>query len=371
VIQEGLLSCDLELVVDWMKLHLPKQLVCQDLLDSNAQMFDEYIEQALVFAHLTGRSSGHPDADDSAIACKDWSRGLVKTTFLRAFGQGTVARYAKVAFPREHEEFLQDVRVATRAMRAQAKTELSTLAAFAELTYEEEYRNEFLKAAKVANRKVKVMWIENGVEKCGWISKRKNNKSSGGKRTKPLITRVMGATAAPQVQVFNISADIPSLLPRHDCSFSKDAWHYKETAKRKVPSRYHEGEFDTVRCFPPMSFYNKLARSEIAKLVGSKRFAISWEGKFKQNRYRGLEKERVVCEDGKTRLRTGYYIPNDYITITFQRYSEANAFINADFDDTRFSGAVADFCGTYANLHPVDAAFCPDYDAHKVQYVSM
>jgi len=347
--------------------------VCDDLLDSRAQTFDEYIEQAIVLSHLTGRSSGSDidDADYNADKCKDWSRGLVKTTFLRAFDQGQVARYAKLAFPDEHEEFLQDVRVATRAMQAKAKTESGTLAAFANLTYKGEDRNEFLKAAKVANRKVKVMWIENGVEKCGWISKRKNNKSSGGKRTKPLITRVMGATAAPQVQVFNISANIPSLLPRLDCTFSKDAWHYKETAKRKVPSRYFEGEVDTVRCYPPMSFYNKLAKNEIAKIVGSKRFAISWEGKFKQDRYRGLEKERVVCQDGKTRLRTGYYVPNDYITITFQRYSEANAFVRADFDDTRFCGAVAELCGTYANLHPVDADFCPKYDADKVQYVSV
>merc|ERR1712014_50197 len=75
----------------------------------------------------------------------------------------------------------------------------------------------------------------------------------------------------------------------------------------------------------------------------------------------GLEKKRVVCHDGKTRLRNGYHVPNDYMTITFQRYSDANAFLNADFDKTRFSGAVAEACGTYANLRPVPATMCQEY----------
>merc|ERR1712178_612219 len=103
--------------------------------------------------------------------------------------------------------------------------------------------------------------------------------AAGGKKTKPLITRVMGATSAPKVEVYNIKADIPRIVQRLDRSFSKDAWHYKENAKRKVPSRYFEGESDIVTCFPPMSFYTKLARSEIAKIIGSKRFIISWHGK--------------------------------------------------------------------------------------------
>jgi len=246
-------------------------------------------------------------------------------------------------------------------MKAIAKTEASTLEAFADLTYSKAYRETFVQAAKAANRKVKVMWIENGVENCGWISKKKNNKAVGGKKTKPLITRVMGATAAPQVQIFNISADIPSHLPELDCTFSKDAWNFKEKATRKVPSRFVEGEDKTVHCFPPMSFYSKLAKSEIAKIIGSKRFNISWQGKFKLDRYRGLEKERVVCDDGKTRYRTGYYIPNNYMTITFQRYSDVNEFVNADFDDTRFDGAVAEASAAYANLHPVDASMCPEF----------
>jgi len=344
VIQEGILSCDLKLVVDWMALHLPKQMVCEELLESNAQTFDDYIERALILAELG-----------------QWTEmyGFSEFGFLRALDAGKVGEYAKRAFPYEHEEFIKDFRAATRAMKATAKTEASTLEAFADLTYTEAYREKFIGVAKAANRKVKVMWTENGVEKCGWISKKKNNKAVGGKKTKPLITRVMGATA-PQVQVFNISADIPSLLPL-DCTFSKDAWHFKETAKRKVPSRFLKGEDETVHCFPPMSFYNKLAKSEIAKIIGSKRFNISWEGKFKLDRYRGLEKERVVCDDGKTRYRTGYYIPNNYMTITFQRYSDVSAFLNADFDETRFNGAVAEASSTYANLHPVDASMCPEF----------
>jgi len=293
VIQEGLLSCDMKLVVEWMSLHLPKNMVCKELLESSAQNFDEYI-----------------------------------------------------------------------AMKVAVKTESSTLEAFAKLAYTKAYRKEFLKAAKAANRKVKVMWTENGVEQCGWISKRKNNKSVGGKKTKPLITRVMGATSTPKVEVFNIKADIPRFLQRLDCTFAKDAWYYKENANRKVPSRYFKGENDTVHCFPPMSFYTKLAKSEIAEIIGSKRFHISWQGDFKLDRYRGLEKKRVVCNDGKTRLKNGYYVPNNYMTITFQRYSDANAFLNADFDETRFSGAVAEACGIYANLHPVPATMCQEYDEY-------
>jgi len=347
VIQEGLLSCDMELVVEWMSLHLPKKMVCKELVDSSARNFDEYIEGALILDGLKKY-----EFDESA--------------FIDELNAGKLGRFAKRVFPYEHDEFVQDVRAATRAMKVAAKTESSTLEAFAKLTYTKAYRKEFLKAAKAANRKVKVMWTENGVEQCGWISKRKNNKAVGGKKTKPLITRVMGATSAPKVEVYNIKADIPRIVQRLDCTFSKDAWHYKENAKRKVPSRYVEGETDTVNCFPPMSFYTKLARSEIAKIIGSKRFNISWEGDFKLDRYRGLEKKRVVCNDGKTRLKNGYHVPNNYMTITFQRYADANAFLNADFDETRFSGAVAEACETYANLHPVPATMCQEY----VQYVT-
>merc|ERR1719433_1713624 len=287
VIQEGLLSCDMELVVEWMSLHLPKDMVCEELLRSSAQNFDEYIERALILNGLKKYEFNESE-------------------FLYQLNKGRVEKFAKRAFPHMQDEFVQDVRVATRAMKVAAKTETSTLEAFAKLNYTKAYRKEFMKAAKAANRKVKVMWIENGVEQCGWISKRKNNKSKDGKKTKPLITRVMGATSAPKVEVFNIKADIPRIVQRQDCSFAKDAWHYKENSQRKVPSRYFEGETDTVHCFPPMSFYTKLARTEIAKIIGSKRFNISWEGDFKLDRYRGLEKKRVVCHDGKTRLRNGY-----------------------------------------------------------------
>jgi len=341
VIQEGLLSCDMGLVVEWMSLHLPKDMVFKEL-HLMAQNFDDYIEKALILDGL-----------------KEYR--FNKSDFLYELNAGRVKNFAKRAFPHMQDEFVQDVRVATRAMQVAAKTETSTLEAFAKLTYTKAYRKEFMKAAKAANRKVKVMWIENGVEQCGWISKRKNNKSNVGKATKPLITRVMGATSAPKVEVFNIKADIPQIVQRQECTFAKDAWHYKENAQRKVPSRYVEGETDTVHCFPPMSFYTKLAKSEIAKIIGSRRFNISWEGNFKLDRYRGMEKKRVVCHDGKTRLRNGYYVPNNYMTITFQRYSDANAFLKADFDETRFSGAVAEACGSYANLHPVPATMCQEY----------
>jgi len=354
VIQEGLLSCDLELVVDWMSLHLPENMVCEELVNSSAQNFDEYIETALIFDGV-----------------KEWYHQyrFDKASFIYALNNGRIGKLAKRAFPHMHEEFVEDVQAATQAMKVAAKTESGTLEAFAKLAYDTKAQQDaFLKAAKAANRKVKVMWTEDGVEHCGWISKRKNNKSKveGGKKTKPLITRVMGTTAAPTVEVFNIKANIPSMVQPLDCTFTKDAWHYKENCIRKVPSRYFEGPDEFVHCFPPMSLYTKLAKSEIAKIVGSKNFNISWEGDFKLDRYRGMEKKRVVCDDGKTRLRNGYHIPNNYLTITFQLYSDANAFLKADLDETRFSGAVAEASGTYANLHPVPATMCQEY----VQYVN-
>jgi len=352
VIQEGLLSCELPLVVDWMTLHLPQQMlrknILNELMRSRAQTFDEFIEKKLLL--------------NSSIL-EDWrgSRNFNEAAFLKAYDAGKVQTYARRAFPQDYEEFLKDFRVASYKGHA--------ISRFAEMTFGDNAQSrEFIKAAKAANRKVKVMWTENGVEKCGWISKRKNNKSSGGKKTKPLITRVMGATAAPQVQVFNVSADIPALLQRLDCTFSKDAYHFKETAKRKVPSRYFNGEDDIVHCYPPLSFYHKLAKTEIAKIIGSKHFNISWEGEFKLDRYRGLEKEQVVCDDGKTRYKTGYYVPNNSITITFQRYSDANAFLNFDFEKTRFSGAFAEASGTYAKLHAVPADLCPEFARFETEF---
>jgi len=353
VIQEGLLSCELPLVVDWMALHLPQEMLRKDLLNelmnSRAQTFDDFIEKKLLL---------------NSCSLKAWreSRNFNEASFLRAYDAGKVQRFARRAFPQNYEEFLKDFRDASYSGYG--------ISRFAEMTFGDNAQSrKFVKAAKAANRKVKIMWTENGVEKCGWISKRKNNKSSGGKKTKPLITRVMGSTAAPQVQVFNVSADVPALLQRLDCTFSKDAYHFKETAKRKVPSRYLNGEDEVVHCYPPISFYHKLAKSEIAKIIGSKNFNISWEGEFKLDRYRGLEKEQVVCDDGKTRYKTGYYVPNNSITITFQRYSDANAFLNFDFQKTRFNGAFAEASGAYANLHAIPADMCPEFARFEAEFV--
>merc|ERR550525_1513591 len=51
---------------------------------------------------------------------------------------------------------------------------------------------------------------------------------------------------------------------------------------------------------PTMSFYQKLAKSEISTLIGTKkpRFNIEWESKFRSDRFRGLEKHTVMV-DGK------------------------------------------------------------------------
>merc|ERR1712117_452678 len=117
VIQEGLLSCDMELVVEWMSLHLPKDMVCEELLRSSAQNFDEYIERALILNGLKKYEFNESE-------------------FLYQLHKGRVEKFAKRAFPHMQDEFVQDVRVATRAMKVAAKTETSTLEAFAKLTYE-------------------------------------------------------------------------------------------------------------------------------------------------------------------------------------------------------------------------------------------
>lgn len=304
VIQEGLLGCDLELVYEWMALHLPEHMVLEELVKERT------IEKFPSFEDYVG------DIDE-----------------------------------------------------------------FAAFKFEEEEQNIFLKALKAANRKVKVMWIENGIEKYGWISKKKNSKSSEGKKTKALITRVFGS-AAPKVHIHGVSADIEDVnavdrrkpfreLAEDDITFAKDALKYSKEHTKNTTIKDYWGEPKTVnrKCFPPMSFYKKLVKSEVCGIIGSKmsRFNIDWDGKFVSDRFCGLEKAKVVCNDGKTRYRTGYYTPDDCMTISFQRFSDAKKFLDSDLDETRFNGADVELDITYANEHPVDASMCPEFAQFKHQ----
>merc|ERR550534_3057542 len=72
---------------------------------------------------------------------------------------------------------------------------------------------------------------------------------------------------------------------------------------------------------PTMSFYQKLAKSEISTLIGTKkpRFNIEWESKFRSDRFRGLEKHTVMV-DGKSRMRTGYFVPRKNLPSLFNAF---------------------------------------------------
>merc|ERR1711978_319024 len=116
---------------------------------------------------------------------------------------------------------------------------------------------------------------------------------------------------------------------------------------------------------PTMSFYQNLAKSEISTLIGTKkpRFNIEWDSSFRSDRFRGLEKQTVMVQ-GKSRMRTGYFIPEEEFTVTFQRLSDAVTFYNACLRDTRFERANVEWDQAYANLQPVDAKVCPEYNQY-------
>jgi len=111
-----------------------------------------------------------------------------------------------------------------------------------------------------------------------------------------------------------------------------------------------------------MSFYQNLAKSEISTLIGTKkpRFNIEWESTFRSDRFRGLEKQTVMVQ-GKSRMRTGYFVPEEEFTVAFQRLSDAVTFYNACLENTRFAHANVEWDQVYANLQPVDAKACPEY----------
>lgn len=239
-------------------------------------------------------------------------------------------------------------------------------------TFDEDEEKIFRKAVAAANRKVKVMYKENGINKYGWISKRKNSGA--------LITRLYGKST-PQIVVSGVETQ-----PR-DTDFARpencegtmliDVMKYIETHTKNTTVKFSDKHgkkserIENHRCKPTMSFYQDLAKSEISTLIGTKkaRFNVDWQSKFRSDRFRGLEKQTVIVE-GKSRMRTGYYIPNQEFTVTFQRLSDAMTFFNADLENTRFAYVNVEWDQAYANLQPVDAKACPEYRQYKRQVKS-
>jgi len=111
VIQEGLMECDLKLVENWMKLHLPKEMV-------------------------------------QSLRRSDWEGKPIET--LENF-----------------EEYIENTSL--------GEEEGEPIETYINETFDEHEANIFRKALAAANRKVKVMYKENGATKYGWISKRKNS----------------------------------------------------------------------------------------------------------------------------------------------------------------------------------------------------
>jgi len=297
VLQEGLLKCDLELVREWMYLHLPASLA-YDFGSSSAPTLEEFIDEKWFV-----------DADDDLLV----------------FFAQKIYRFdeAKLAI--------------------------------------------FRKAVAAASRKVKIVYFENGEEKTGWISKRKNSGA--------LISRVYGSSA-PKVVISGVQTQFRDTHfgNPESCegTFVPDAMNFfNEHTKTTMIKYYNEkGEAkentETHHCRPTMAFFKNLAKSEISEIIGSKksRFAIEWQSKFRRDRFRGLEKETVLV-DGKKKMRTGYHIPSEDITVTFQTKKDAMALLNADLDGTRFSTTCIDWEASYENLHPVNAALCPEHRVYK------
>lgn len=228
----------------------------------------------------------------------------------------------------------------------------------------------FRKAVAAAARKVQVLYFENGVQKTGWISKKKNSGA--------LITRVYGKST-PQVVISGVRTEFRDTdfghPERHEGTFVPDAIeffneHTKTTMFKETDMNGKRTEQSRVsHCKPTMAFFKKLAKSEIASIIGTNksRFTIDWESTFRSDRFHGLEREMMVVA-GKKRMRTGRRIPSKELIVKFQTKKDALTFINADFDDTRFSTASVELDSSFANLHPVDAVLCPEYQIFKAGF---
>lgn len=302
VIQEGLMECDLKLVENWMKLHLPKEMI-QSLRRSN------------------------------------WEGKPIET--LENF-----------------EEYIENSSL--------DREECKTIEDYINETFDEHEANIFRKALAAANRKVKVMYKENGTTKYGWISKRKNSGA--------LITRLYGKST-PKIVVSGVETqpyDGDFARPeRCEGTMLIDVMNFIESNTKNTTVKYTDAygkkceRVESHKCKPTMSFYQNLAKSEISTLIGTKkpRFNIEWDSSFRSDRFRGLEKQTVMVQ-GKSRMRTGYFVPEEEFTVAFQRLSDAVTFYNACLENTRFAHANVEWDQAYANLQPVHAKVCPEYNQY-------
>jgi len=302
VIQEGLMECDLKLVENWMKLHLPREMV-QSLRRSN------------------------------------WKGEIIET--LENF-----------------EEYI--------ASMSLDPEECKTIEDYITETFDEHEANIFRKALAAANRKVKVMYKENGATKYGWISKRKNSGA--------LIKRIYGKST-PKIVVSGVETqpyDGDFANPeRCEGTMLIDVMNFIESNTKNTTVKYTDAfgkkceRVESHKCKPTMSFYQNLAKSEISTLIGTKkpRFNIEWDSSFRSDRFRGLEKQTVMVQ-GKSRMRTGYFVPEEEFTVAFQRLSDAVTFYNACLENTRLAHANVEWDQAYANLQPVDAKVCPEYNQY-------
>lgn len=299
VIQEGLLECDLGLVENWMQLHLPQEMV---------------------------------------------------QTFPRRYRSGK-EQYEYATFEDHIDKTIVEVK----------DTPMETY--ISETFFDEDEQNVFRKAFTAANRKVKVMYKENGITKYGWISKRKNSGA--------LIRRLYGKST-PKIVVSNVQS-LPtdyhySLEGLEEGSILVEAMKFIDSNMKNTTvkvTNFNGKKIESVEkhnCKPKMSFYENLAKSAISGIIGTKkaRFNIEWDAQFRSDRFRGLEKQTMMV-DGKSRMRTGYFVPDDEFIVTFQRLSDAVTFYNSEIDNTCLTGADVEWDQTYANLQPVDAKVCPEY----------
>jgi hypothetical protein len=332
VIQEGLLKCDLDLVKEWMHSHLSAWCL-YDFGKSSQATFEEYIKR-----------------ECNSNLVKEWNDHLSSDVY--DLGEST---------PPTFEEYIKSVELEDDLLKRFATTKLG-----------EDEAEEFLKAAKAANRKVKIMFHnEEGVEEYGWISKRKN---SG-----PQIARIYGS-AAPQIVLSGIETEKKDTYFATQCTgspcgcgfhgtFVEDTCLFWSENKKSTPVKYGSEKTRESQCFPPMNFYTNIAKQEIRDILGSSktRFTLDWQSSFKSDRYAGLERQQVVCDDGKKRYRTGYFVPKKQLTITFQRPGDALAFCDADLTNTRFGNAKLQDDHSYINLQPVSLEECPEYRQYMKQ----
>jgi len=186
-----------------------------------------------------------------------------------------------------------------------------------------------------------------------------------------LISRVYGCKA--QVWVSGVETHTSrarDFITIPQGTFVEDFVNYRldpENVKKTVVKFNEAGkekERTEVRnIFPPMKFFTDLAKSEIKSVVGNDaRFTIDWQGKFRQDRFEGVEQR--LMKNSK-RYRTGYFVPDTEFVITFQRFKDAVEFLNADLDNTRFGEATAEWDPLFENLKPVTAEACPKHRVFK------